>query len=314
MVEFFDEEGPVLVIGSAGFDLVGRPIDSLKTGTSNPSQLRYSHGGVARNVAENLARLGTEAILISAVGDDVRGHQILDRARRAGVNVDHVLISPEHPTGTYLAVLDGRGALHVGMDDMRIVSTITPDTIQEHSSLFEQVNLVFVDANLPEDTLAFIIHQSEAAGVPVAADPTSTSLAARLSPHLDHLTLITPNEAEASTLCPHTVPHADISQALAAARHLVAHGVDIAIITMAEFGLGYASAESSGHFPAIRTEIIDPTGAGDALTAAVIFALLNGIPLDESVRLGLSAAALTIRTPGSVAEDLSLERLYDQLR
>ena len=110
------------------------------------------------------------------------------------------------------------------------------------------------------------------------------------------------------------MPHADVNQALAAARHLVSLGVDIAMVTMAEFGVGYASAEGSGHLPALRTEVVDPTGAGDALTAAAIFALLNGIPLDEAVRLGLSAAALTLRTPGTVAPDLSLELLYDQLR
>jgi pseudouridine kinase len=66
--------------------------------------------------------------------------------------------------------------------------------------------------------------------------------------------------------------------------------------------------------PAVQTEIVDPTGAGDALTAAVLFARLNDIPLDEAVRLGASAAALTLRTTGSVVPDLSLELLYDQLR
>jgi pseudouridine kinase len=82
---------------------------------------------------------------------------------------------------------------------------------------------------------------------------------------------------------------------------------------MAEFGLGYATASGSGHVPAIKTEILDPTGAGDALTAAVMFALLNGIPTDEAVRLGLAAASVTLRRPGTVAADLSLELLYDQL-
>jgi sugar/nucleoside kinase (ribokinase family) len=103
-------------------------------------------------------------------------------------------------------------------------------------------------------------------------------------------------------------------RALDAARQLVAEGVEIALVTMAEFGVGYASAETSGHVPAVKTEILDSTGAGDAQTAAVLFGLLNGIPLDESVRLGVSAAALTLRTPGSVMPDLSLERLYDGLR
>ena len=303
-----------MVIGSAGIDLVGRASRPLQPGTSNPGRLRLSHGGVARNVAENLARLGTEALLMSAVGDDAQGSQLLDRLRSAGVNVEHVLTVPGAATGAYLAVLKQDGGLHLGLDDMGVVAALTPDYLRERTDLFRQSALVFLDANLTPQTLAVAVQLARRHRVPVAADPTSASLAGNLATHLEHLWLITPNEAEAAVLCPLDVPHADVSQALAAARHLVSLGVDIAMVTMAEFGVGYASAEGSGHLPALRTEVVDPTGAGDALTAAALFALLNGVPLDEAVRLGLSAAALTLRTPGTVAPDLSLELLYDQLR
>jgi pseudouridine kinase len=87
----------------------------------------------------------------------------------------------------------------------------------------------------------------------------------------------------------------------------------VAIITLAQFGVCYATSDTSGYIPAMQTEIMDPTGGGDALTAAVIFALLNDIPLDDAVRLGVSAATLTLRHPGAVRPDLSLEKLYDQL-
>ena len=65
--------------------------------------------------------------------------------------------------------------------------------------------------------------------------------------------------------------------------------------------------------PALKTEVLDPTGAGDALLATVVFAQLNDIPLDEAVRLGVTAAALTLRTLDTVSPELSLERLYDEL-
>jgi len=106
---------------------------------------------------------------------------------------------------------------------------------------------------------------------------------------------------------------ADQSQAIDAAKYLVSRGVVLSIITLAEFGVVYATSETSGSIPAIHTEIEDPTGAGDALTAAVIFALLNDIPLDDAIRLGVSAASLTLRHRGAVTPELSLEKLYDQL-
>jgi pseudouridine kinase len=306
-------ETPVLVIGSSGLDLVGRPTDALQMGTSNPGYLRVSSGGVARNVAENLARLGSNVILITAVGEDQAGQQLLEQTEICGINIDHCITVSDHPTGSYLAILDESGNLHLGMDDMRISKAITPEYIVQRADLFDNAAAVFIDANLPEDTLETTVTQAHQRCVPIAADPTSTKLALRLEPFLNKLWLITPNEKEAEVLCPHPVPHADRDQAIDAAKHLVNKGVEIAIIAMAEFGVGYATAESTGHITAIKTDVVDPTGAGDALSAAVIFALLNEIPIDEAIRLGVSAAALTLRSVGAVDEDLSLERLYDQL-
>jgi pseudouridine kinase len=304
----------VIVIGSTVMDIVGRPREALQPRSSSPGLVRMSPGGVARNVAENLARLGVDVALITAVGDDPTGRQLLEQAAAAGVDTGHALVVPGQRTGMYLAVLDSQGALHLALDDMGLVQALAPAYFETKADVLQSAQAIFLDANVPAESLQLIVRLARRAAVPVAADPTSVSLAAALRPHLKDLWLITPNAAEAEVLCPHPVPHADRNRAIDAARHLVAQGVDIALVTMAEFGVGYASAETSGHIPAVQTEVLDPTGAGDAQTAAVLFGLLNGVPLDESVRLGASAAALTLRTPGSVVPDLSLERLYDELR
>ncbi|HSR48349.1 MAG TPA: carbohydrate kinase family protein [Anaerolineales bacterium] len=306
--------GPIVVIGSSGMDIIGRPHRSLVPGSSSPGEVRRCPGGVARNVAENLARLGSQVILITAVGDDAVGAEILAQAAEVGIDTRLATIVPGGRTGFYLAMLNDLGLLHVALDDMGLTQALSSDIIRQAKPTLQEAHAIFMDGNVPGASAAEVIRIAKAAGVPVAADPTSVALASRWKPHLEDLWLITPNEAEAEALCPHPVPHADREQALDAARHLVSEGVEIALVTMAEFGVGYASPESSGHVPAVQTDVVDPTGAGDALSAAVIFSLLSGIPLDESVRLGASAASLTLRTPGSVVGDLSLERLYDGLR
>ena len=305
---------PVITIGSCGLDIVGRATDPIRPGTSNPAVLRMSPGGVARNVAENLARLGTDVYLLSAVGDDAEGRLILTQAREAGVNVDHVLTIPDARTGTYLAVLDELGNLQLAMDDMRIVETVSPEHLRSCKELMAEASVVFVDGNLTPRSLALAVRLAKQAGVPVAADPTSVSLALRFESLLADLWMLIPNEAEATALMPAQGAKIDRVRGLEAARQLVARGVEAAVVTLSEFGVAYASTDGSGLVPAVQTEVLDPTGAGDALTAAVLFALLNDIPLDEAVRLGASAAALTLRTPGSVVTGLSLELLYDQLR
>jgi fructose-1-phosphate kinase PfkB-like protein len=95
---------------------------------------------------------------------------------------------------------------------------------------------------------------------------------------------VTPNGVEAQALT--GLPVSDTAQGALAAKQLVAAGVQIAIITLGHAGLVYATPEASGYVPSIEGDIIDPTGAGDALTAAVVYALLNDIPVDEAVRLG----------------------------
>jgi pseudouridine kinase len=305
-------EQPVLVIGAAGVDIVGRLKGDLHSGTSSPAQIRSSFGGVARNVAENIARLGQPVELITAVGNDPTGKQILEELALAGVGTSAVIHSNEHRTGSYLAVVNTRGELQYALDDMRAISALSAEYIREKAALFEQASLVFVDTNLSKDTLRAVFSLARRYRLPVCADPTSTSLAVRLQPHLSHLHLITPNIAEASILCGQTYP-ARPRQAIDAAKCLVSQGVRIAIVTLAESGICYATSETSGHIPAIRTEIVDPTGAGDALSAAVIFALLNDISLDDAVRLGVSAASYTMRFRGSVIPHLTLEKLYDQL-
>lgn len=306
-------ESPVLVIGAASLDSIGRLQTGLKMGTSNPAQIRTSSGGAARNVAENMARLGQPVILLSAVGDDANGDQLLRQTQEAGVNVDYILRSTRHPTGAYLGVVSTNGILQMAADDMRAINELTPDYFRQHEDLFRSVSLVFIDANLPKDSLRTVISLARKSKLPICADPTSNSLAEKLRPHLKRLFMLTPNCAEVSILARQPVEASHINEAMDAAKKLVSEGVGVVIVALAEFGVCYVTSETAGSIPAIRTRIIDPTGAGDALTATAIFAMLNDISIDESIRLGVSAASMTLSHPGAVRPDLSLELLYEHL-
>lgn len=303
----------VLVIGGAGVDIVGHLETELLPGSSNPCHIYSSFGGVARNVAENLARLGQAVSFITALGEDEVGDQLLEELNESGVDTRAVVRTREYATGSYLAVINTSGELQFALDDMRATSVLTPAYLRKQADLFKQASLLFLDANIPHNTLRTVVSMARKAHIPICADPTSTTLAEGLIPYLDQLYLITPNSVEASILCDPPLEVENRRQAMNAAKCLVGGGVEIAIITMAELGLCYATSETNGHIPAIRTEIVDPTGAGDALSATVIFALLNDIPIDDAVRLAVSAASLTLRIKGTVVPDLSVEKLYDQL-
>jgi pseudouridine kinase len=311
MAEEISTQPYVLVIGAAGIDSKGRADGPLTLGTSTPGRVRVSVGGTARNVADNLVRLGVEVRLLSAVGADGSGKRVLNAAREVGINTDYVVVSDQYHTSAYLALLDNQGNLVMSVDDMNILSCITPALINERRELFRQAELIVMDSNLSKETIREIFKLAHRYKVRVCSDPTSTTLAARLKPYLNRIYMVTPNVAEAEVLCDCSIENED--QAMTAARRLVSAGVEIALITLAEEGVAYATVDASGHVPARATELVDSTGASDALTATVVFGLLNDIPIDESVRLAVSAAALTLACSDTVCADLSLELLYDHL-
>ncbi|GAB4436213.1 MAG: PfkB family carbohydrate kinase [Anaerolineae bacterium] len=304
-------DGYVVVIGAAGIDSKGRASGPLTLGTSTPGRVRVSVGGVARNIADNLARLGEETVLLSAIGKDGSGQRILNNAGQVGINTERCIVSAEYRTSAYLALLDESGSLVMSVDDMEIMACITPEQIRAQRDLIKNAAMVVIDSNLSQKTIDALFKVTNRYQRPVCADPTSTSLAVRLKPHLKNIYMITPNIAEAETLTGLKIK--DENDVMSAARALVNQGVKLALITLAEEGVVYATAGASGRVPAMTTEVVDTTGASDALTATVVFGLLNDIPTDESVRLGVSAAALTLSTTDTVFPELSLELLYDSL-
>ncbi len=304
---------PILVLGTSGLDVIGRLEGELQAGTSNPACIRTGFGGVGRNVAENLARLGQAVQLITAVGKDKIGDELLAYTEAAGVDVSASLRAGEYPTGFYMGILDKNGTRLFAVDDMRVINCLTPEALRARAGLFACASLIFVDANLPEKTLKSVFSLAKKARIPICADATSFALAHKLRPYFSQTFLLTCNSAEAGVLTGLNFESSERKTALEAARALVAQGVDIALVALAEFGVVYATPETTGHIPAISTKTLDPTGAGDALTAAVLFALQHNMPLDDAVRLGVSAASLTLRHPGTVYPQLSLEILYDEL-
>ena len=299
----------VLVVGAANLDIKGHMFAEPVAGTSNSAAIKSSVGGVARNIAENLVRLGVPVTLLTAVGDDYAGEDILNNANDVGIDVSRALIIENAATGAYMAALSQSGDLFFGMDDLRVLRHITRDYLYLNRDAFRECDMVALDMNLSDDTLIAAIQMAHEYKKPICVDPTSAERAWRLRPHLGRLNLITPNIAEAAAILDCS-PNNNSFDALTAARALVSLGVGAAVITQAERGACYATADESGQFPAVQVEIVDSTGAGDALTATVIFGMLQGIDVAESLQLGLRAAALTLHSPETVMPDLTLDRLY----
>ncbi len=303
----------VLVIGATLLDTKGKPVAGLAPGTSNPAEIRSSRGGTARNVAENLARLGAEVVLISAVGDDPTGRQLLIQTAEAGVKLDYVQMLSGRTTGSYIALLEADGHLSVALDDVRVMEAITPTYLHRNRTLFRDASLVMFDGSLTEPAIKTVVRLAKEYRVPLCADPASARLAYKLRPYLADLDLLVPNQVEEAELCEVDFPGYDPMASLTMARRLLNAGVETVIVTLSDFGLDYATADEMGYIPPSHIRFVDSTGTGDAVTAAIIFGLLNDLPVIEAIRLGAAAAAITLQSTETVVPDLSLDMLYDHL-
>lgn len=303
----------VLVIGAMLLDTKGKPTAGLEPGTSNPAHIRHVRGGTARNVAENLGRLGADVALFSAVGDDYTGQQLIAQTAEAGVNVDFVQVIPDCNTGSYIALLDPDGSLSVALDDVQVMEQITPGLLYRNRSLFRDARMIMIDGSLNAATMETAARLARQYEVPLCADPSSSRLAHRLRPLLSELHLVVPNEVEAAALSQVDFPGFDPDASLEIAQLLTRAGVRTVIVTLSDFGLVYATSDETGYIPARYSRVVDTTGTGDAVTAAIIFGMINDLPVVESIRLGAAAASLTLQTSDTVVPNLSLDMLYDHL-
>lgn len=300
----------LVVVGGANLDLKARTIAAHRPATSNPGMLTMSPGGVGRNIAENLARLGSPVALVAALGDDAFGATLREATAAAGVDVDHVVVV-DQPTGTYLAVLDDAGDLVTGVADMAATDGLTPAVLAAAEPLLTRADAVVLDGNLPVAVLAWVLDLLAGTGVPVTIDPVSVAKASRLAPLLDParpVATITPNTDELAALVGAPVDLARLAEAVAV---LHARGVALVWVRLGREGSWLCPAgEPPRHVPAIPSHAVDVTGAGDSLTAGFVHALRRGDDPLAAARFAAATAALTVAVPQTVRPDLT-EALVD---
>jgi pseudouridine kinase len=287
----------VVVVGGANLDVKARSARPVVAGTSNPGTVVRTPGGVGRNIAENLARLGSRVALLSAVGSDPDGEWLLGETAVAGVDVSTVSRTA-HGTGTYAAVLDADGELVVSVSDMAAVDAIDPEQVEAGRALLASAALVVLDGNLAAATVDRALDLARELGVRALFDPVSVPKAARLAALLRAdrpMFAVTPNAAELAAL-------AGTEQG--AVMRLHERGVEVVWVRRGLDGSLLSSPSGVVELPALAVEAVDVTGAGDAMLAAFCHRLLAGADLADAAAYGHRAAALTVASPHTVRPDL----------
>lgn len=298
------------VVGAANIDIGGFPAGRLAMQDSNPGRIRLSAGGVGRNIACNLARLGVETHLVAALGDDAFARIVREDCADAGVECDLAFEFPGAASSSYLFIADAGGDMQLAVNDMQICDRLTPDALATRLDALNGMDAVVIDANLPEATVAFLAENVHA---PMLADAVSAAKARRLLPAMARLRALKPNALEAEALT--GLPVHDRKSAEAAARALVGMGVGQVYITLGERGVCCADANEVRFIPGMPMQMVNATGAGDAFTAALAWALVNGdAPPRARAMAGLAAASLAVESAQTVNPKLSEAALLARLK
>ncbi|CAN5457196.1 PfkB family carbohydrate kinase [soil metagenome] len=298
----------IIIIGGANTDIKAKSAGALARGSSMPGSVVLSAGGVARNIAHNLAQLGVRTALISAVGKDTLGDALMTETEAAGVDVSLTLCT-DGASGSYIAILDSHGEMQLAVNAMESMAELLPAYLAKHEKKLKKAKFLVADCNLPEESLAWLARFADK----LIVEPVSIAKAVRLRA-LDGTGLfaVTPNRKQAEALTAITI--ATPEDARRAAMRLHARGIAHVVISLGRDGaLASREGVDALHVPPIPPQagaILDVTGAGDAAAAGVVFGLLRGESLHGAAHLGQAAAAITMASPATVSAELTKKRLF----
>jgi pseudouridine kinase len=281
----------VTCFGAAHVDLIAQAEETLVPFSSTPGRIMRAVGGVASNVARQLARRQVSVAMVSQIGQDREGDFVCEALNQAGVNTDHILRQVQVPTGCYLAIEDTAGDLAMAVSDTHALLSMDARDLFAAGLQCTNSRHWFLDANLTSGMiteLTAIDHHP-----PVALDAVSVSKAVRLRAKLTEHALIFCNKDEAEALLDQKFGSTwDAGQAMAA------QTIKASVITDGPRALCVQSGTAVDLIKVPPVEVASVTGAGDALIAGTLAGLIEGMPLPTACLRGISAAAQQLTRPG----------------
>ncbi len=282
----------IVCIGSVLWDVIGRSSAVMRVGSDVPGRITRLPGGVAMNIALTLRRFGMSPILLTSIGRDASGEELVKTAMRMGLNIDHIYRSDDLPTDQYMAVEGANGVIAAIADAHsleasgdKILTPLADGRLGRADTPY--VGKIALDGNLTEVLLSEIAESPLFRKADVRVAPASPGKAERLLPLLamTNATLYV-NLEEAGLLC-----HCNFESATDAAKALIDRGAAEVLVT--DGGRSAAHAGTKGIVTAIPPQVLVTrvTGAGDTFMAAHIAAEARGEAIEAALQTALAAAA-----------------------
>lgn len=300
----------IVVIGAVFVDIKGFPNDRYIPSGRNAGRVEYIHGGVARNVVEDIANIELRPTFLGIVDDTPMGTDVLQKLRRHKVNTSYMLTLPDG-MGTWLAVFDNNGDVAGSISKRPNLLPILDVLREKGDEIFSQADSVVLEADIDKQIVRAVFDLAEKYNVKVFGLVSNMSIAAERRDFLKKYTCFICNQQEAGLLFLEdysNVAPEDMAEILS--DRVIRAGIPAMVVTMGAAGAVYARHSGErGTCPARNVQVKDTTGAGDAFCAGVAIGLTYGKDLPQAIEIGSMLAASVITSSENVCPRFHPEEL-----
>lgn len=297
----------ISVIGAAILDVTGVPNVELIRGDSNPGHVFITPGGVARNIAENLALLKQDVNLISAIGNDEWGRILLGLCKKSNIKTENSIISDNDSTALFLSINNLQKNLELAVVNTDITQKITNEYIDEKFHFINSSKIIVTETNLSQETLEYIVEKFP--GKPIFLDLVSIIKAKKVKEIIGKFHTIKPNLAEAEMLT--GIKMKSRKDLLLMADYFSKKGVKQAFITMGKNGCFYSDENQRGIIEGIDLVTVNSSGAGDAYISGLIYSFLNNKNLLDTAVFATAMSLASVIDKNSVNPNITIELIQN---
>ena len=291
----------IVVLGAVFVDIKGYPQDTYIPGGRNAGRVEQVHGGVSRNIVEDIANVELRPTFVSLVDRTGAGLDVVEKLRRHKINVDYVSITPDG-MGTWLAIFNNDGDVEAAISKRPDLRPIL-NTLEKHGDeIFSRADSVVIEIDMDRDIVKEVFRYADKYGKDVYAVVSNMSIAVERRDFLRKCACFVCNQQEAGILFLEDYTGKTPAEMMSLLPERVANaGIRRMVVTMGGEGAVYVDADGSvGFCPPQKVDVKDTTGAGDAFFSGVTIGLTYGKTLGEACQIGTRLAASVICTGENV--------------
>jgi len=298
----------IAVVGTVFVDCKGFAKQHYVPTGRNVGEVKFFHGGVGRNVAENLLRIGLGTALVSTVDDSGIGNEVRNRLQAAGMDLSHLYPVPDRGMGMWLAVLNEDGDLMGSISQMPDMAVLEEKVMAYGEQLVQCCSHIALELDLTAGISRKILDEANARKIPVYGIPGNLTVIMAHPELLPRLDCFICNDIEGGRLLGVDLTRTAPETILTALTHYVeTTGIPSMVVTLGERGAVYVDSRTgdAGFQPVFPVKVVDSTGAGDAFFSGTVAALTQGKTLAEAVVVGTRIAGWTIESSENTCPDLA---------